>query len=292
MAAAQGQPAVKKPRTIPDFMALKGIRTVAWITAYDVWQARLAEAAGIDGILVGDSLGNTELGWPSTLPVTVDDMVRHAQAVRRGAPDTCVIVDMPFMSYATREIGLTNAGRLMQETGADGVKLEGGVRVAPLVAELVAQGIPVMGHIGLTPQSVNVMGGYRVQGRTAAQAAALVEDAVALAQAGVFSMVLEGVPDRLAGEITRRVAVPTIGIGAGAAVDAQILVLQDALGISPRLPKFAVAFGQIGAAVQAALAAYGEAVRAGRFPDDNHAYHMEEAEWQALQALLARRDDH
>jgi 3-methyl-2-oxobutanoate hydroxymethyltransferase len=154
----------------------------------------------------------------------------------------------------------------------------------------VAQGIPVMGHIGLTPQSLHVMGGYRVQGKTAEQALALLDDALALAQAGVFSIVLEGVPDRVAAEITRRVPVPTIGIGAGAACDAQILVLQDALGISERLPKFAVAFGHIGEAVREALEAYRQAVWEGRFPDADHSYHMEEGEWQALAALLAKRD--
>lgn len=274
------------PRTAPEFLTLKGVRKTCWITAYTAWQARLAESAGMDGILVGDSVGMTELGHTSTIPVTMDDMVRHTAAVRHGTSKIFVVADLPFLSYSNPDKALANAGRLIQEAAAHAVKLEGGAKVVPIVKRLVDEGIPVMGHIGLTPQMVHVMGGFRVQGRNALQALSFIDDARALAEAGVFSLVLEGMPDRLAEEITRRVSVPTVGIGAGPAVDGQILVFHDVVGISDRLPKLAKAFGQAAETMSQALVAYRESTELGHFPDPDHTYHMSDHEQATLSRIL------
>lgn len=203
------------------------------ITAYDYPTAKLADAAGIPLILVGDSLGNVVLGYDSTVHVTMDDMVRHTQAVVRGAKNALIVADMPFMSYqASVEDAIRNAGRLIQEAGAHAVKLEGGKPIAEAVARLTSAGIPVLGHLGLTPQSVNQLGGYRVQGRTLPEAQELLDDAEALEAAGAFGVVLESVPGTLAEIVTNRLRVPTIGIGAGVGCDGQIQVLHDVLGLS------------------------------------------------------------
>ncbi|CAB1128281.1 3-methyl-2-oxobutanoate hydroxymethyltransferase [Candidatus Hydrogenisulfobacillus filiaventi] len=271
--------------TAPAVAALKGQRRQVWVTAYDVSQARLAEGAGVDVILVGDSLGMTTLGFASTLPVTLDMMVHHARAVRRGAPATFLAVDLPFLTYPDPAAALAAAGRLLQEAGADAVKLEGGRRVAPVVERLVAEGIPVVGHIGLTPQQVQVMGGYKVQGRAAEAALGLVEDARALEAAGIFALVLEGIPDRVAGFITRQVGIPTIGIGAGAAVDGQVLVWHDLLGLSERQPKFVRAYARLAPLITDALTRYREDVLAGSFPADAESYHLPDAEWDRFLAL-------
>jgi 3-methyl-2-oxobutanoate hydroxymethyltransferase len=248
------------------------------MTAYDYPSARVIDAAGIPVILVGDSLGNVVLGFNSTVPVTLDDMVRHTQAVVRGATNALIVVDMPFMTYSvSAEEALRNAGRLLQEGGANAVKLEGGVPVADTVAKIVEAGIPVMGHLGLTPQSVNQLGGYRVQGRTLPQAQELMEGAEALERAGAFAVVLETVPGPLAAAVTKRLRIPTIGIGAGADCDGQIQVLHDVLGFSDRTPKHAKLYANLNEVIGTAMSSYAEDVRAGRFPTDEHTVPIDDA---------------
>ena len=253
-------------------MKRKGERITA-VTCYDATFARLVDEAGMDVVLVGDSLGNVIQGQESTLPVTLDDIIYHCRAVGRGLRRAHLVADMPFMTYQRPELALKNAGRLMAEGGAEAVKLEGGVQVAAVVAELVAFGIPVMGHIGLTPQSVHAMGGHRVQGKGAAARERLMADARALQEAGCYSVVLEGIPASLAAELTAALDIPTIGIGAGAGCDGQILVLYDMLGLNPDFkPKFLKRFADLGEATVAALGAYKGEVRAGTFPAAEHCY--------------------
>ena len=248
------------------------------ITAYDFPTARLADQAGIPLILVGDSLGNVVLGHDSTVPVTIDDMVHHCRAVGRGVTDALVVVDMPFMSYqVSPEDGMRSAARLMQEGGAHAVKLEGGRPVVETVRRLTAAGVPVMGHLGLTPQSVNQLGGYRVQGRTLGEARRLVEDALALEEAGAFSIVLEAVPGELGAMVTERLRIPTIGIGAGAGCDGQIQVLHDVLGLGMRTPKHAKRYADLEDIIAAALRAYADEVRSGAFPTAEHTTPLDEA---------------
>ncbi len=219
--------------------AKKNGKKITMISTYEYWSAKICEEAGVDCILVGDSLGMVIQGLDTTLPVTLEDMIYHAKAVRRGAPDTFIVVDMPFLTYqVSEEEAVKNAGRIMKETGANAVKVEGGEEIAPLVEKLVSIGIPVMGHLGLTPQSVHALGGYKVQGRTEEQAKKIIADAKVLEQAGVFSIVLEAVPEKLAKEITEFVEVPTIGIGAGKYTDGQVLVFHDMMGFFDRTPKF------------------------------------------------------
>ncbi len=245
---------------------------IVCVTAYDFPTARLADEAGVPVILVGDSLGNAVLGYDSTLPVTLADMLHHARAVARGARNALVIADMPFMTYQpSAEDAMRNAGRLLQEGGAQAVKLEGGRAIAPTVQRLTDAGVPVMGHVGLLPQSVHQTGGYRPQGRTAEQARALLDDALALQDAGAFAVVIESVPADVAAEVTRRLAVPTIGIGAGAGCDGQIQVLHDILGLSGRTPRHAKRYADLDAAILAALQAYRDDVTARRFPGAEHA---------------------
>ena len=248
------------------------------LTAYDAPGARLADSAGVDVVLVGDSLGMTVLGHASTLPVTMDDMVRATAAVSRGASHALVVADMPFGSYqASPDDAVTNAVRLLAEGGAHAVKLEGGVVVADLVERMVASGIPVMGHVGLTPQSVNVFGGYRVQGRDTDGALALVEDCLALEAAGAFSVVLELVPAELAAIISEELEVPTIGIGAGAGCDGQVQVFHDILGIGDFTPRHARRYAEVGDVIAKAIAAYADDVRAGTFPAEEQLTHLDEA---------------
>ena len=245
---------------------------IVCVTAYDFPTARLADEAGIPVILVGDSLGNAVLGYDSTVPVTLADVVHHARAVARGAPNALVVADMPFMTYQpSAEDAMRNAGRLMQESGAQAVKLEGGRSVEATVRRLTEAGVPVMGHIGLLPQSVHQTGGYRAQGRTAAEAQALLADALALQEAGAFAIVIELVPGEVAAEVTRRLAVPTIGIGAGAGCDGQIQALHDLLGLSARTPRHAKRYADLDETVLGALRAYRADVEAGRFPGAEHA---------------------
>ena len=260
--------------TAPRVRALKGKERIAVITAYDFPTARVADQAGVEVILVGDSLGMVVLGYESTLPVTVDEMIHHTKAVWRAKPRALVVVDLPFMSYQTGPIeALANAGRLVKEGGADAVKLEGGERAADAARAIVEAGIPVMGHIGLTPQSVLQFGGYRVQGRGAAGADRLLADALALERAGVFSIVLEGMPVELASKVTQAVAVPTIGIGAGACCDGQVLVWHDALGFSfGHQPRFVRRYAELGGAAAAGLARFVADVKQGRFPAQEESY--------------------
>ncbi len=251
----------------------KGER-IAMLTAYDYSTARLEDEAGIHAILVGDSLGNVVLGYEDTLSVTMEDMIHHGRAVARGAKNALVVVDMPFMSYQTSVYdAVVNAGRLMKEGRAQAVKLEGGAEVAAQVKAIVEAGIPVMGHLGLTPQSINAFGGFKVQGKTEAAARKLIEDAKALEAAGAFSVVLECVPAKLAAKVTEAVGIPTIGIGAGAGCDGQVLVYQDMLGMfSDFTPKFVKRYANVGEAMREAFATYVDEVGAGTFPAEEHTY--------------------
>ena len=252
---------------------------IPMITAYDYPTARLAEAADIPMLLVGDSLGMVVLGYDSTIPVTMEDMLHHVKAVARGAKKALIVADLPFMTYQVDIAqALTNAGRMVQEGGAQAVKLEGGECVAETVRRVVSCGIPVMGHIGLTPQSVNAFGGYRVQGRCRREAAQLLRDAQALEAAGAFSVVLELVPTPLAGLISQRLSIPTIGIGAGPACDGQVQVLHDMLGMfTDFVPKHAKQYAHLAQTAQEALADYAKEVREGCFPTDKESFTMDEA---------------
>lgn len=255
-------------------MKRQGEKIVA-LTAYDALFARLVEDARVDILLIGDSLGQVVLGYPSTIPVTMDEMIHHGKAVQRGAAETFLVLDMPFLSYQiSPEDALRNAGRALKETGVQAVKLEGGTAATcKTVARLVQAGIPVMGHLGLTPQSVHALGGYRVQGREEAAAERLRAQALALEEAGCFGLVLELIPAELAGEISRSLAVPTIGIGAGAECDGQVLVLYDALGLNAGFrPKFLKRFGDLDADVRRALGAYVSEVREGSYPGPEHSF--------------------
>lgn len=249
---------------------------LSMLTAYDYSTASLMDAAGIHGILVGDSLGNVILGYEDTISVTMEDMIHHGAAVARGAKNALVVVDMPFMSYQTSVYdAVVNAGRLMKEGRANAVKLEGGQEVVPQVKAIVDAGIPVMGHLGLTPQSINAFGGFKVQGKDEAAAQKILDDARALTKAGVFAIVLECVPAVLAEKITAAVDVPTIGIGAGAGCDGQILVYQDMLGMfSDFTPKFVKKYADLGTAMKEAFKAYIKEVGEGTFPTGNQSYTM------------------
>lgn len=253
---------------------------ITMVTAYDYPSALAADRAGLDTILVGDSLGMVVLGYDSTVPVTMDEMLHHCKAVRRGAQYAWLIGDMPFMSYqADRAEAVRNAGRFVKEAGMDAVKLEGGRPMADTVRAITDAGIMVVGHIGLTPQSSAQLGGYRVQGKTAADAQRLLEDALALQEAGAVMLVLEMVPDRVAQRISQALRIPTIGIGAGVGCDGQVLVLHDLLGLFDRFtPKFVKKYAELFPQMEAALAAYRDDVTARRFPDDEHSFVMDEAE--------------
>jgi 3-methyl-2-oxobutanoate hydroxymethyltransferase len=261
--------------TIHDLRAHKerGERFVM-LTAYDVAVARLLAAANVPALLVGDSVGNNHLGYPTTLPVTMEEMLHHARAVARGAPDQLLIGDMPFGSYQqSTEQAVGHAADFIK-AGMHAVKLEGGGWVAPLTARLVACGIPVMGHLGLTPQFINAFGGHRVQGRSSAAGQRILEDARALEDAGAFSVVLEGVPRSLAAEVTAALSIPTIGIGAGPDCDGQVLVVYDLLGMTcGPMPKFVKTYADVGGTIVAAARAFASDVAAGTYPDDAHSYH-------------------
>jgi 3-methyl-2-oxobutanoate hydroxymethyltransferase len=271
------QPSGERRRTtVRDLLDMKqrGAPIVA-LTAYDYLFARIVDDAGVDIVLVGDSVGQVFAGYDSTLPVTIDDMIYHARAVRRGVKYALLVVDMPFMSFqVSPQETLRNAGRMMKETAAEAVKLEGGDEAAAdHVRTLVRAGIPVLGHIGLTPQSVHVLGGYRVQGRDSIAAERLHEEAGRLEEAGAFGLVLEVVPSALAAEITSIVSIPTIGIGAGAGVDGQVLVLPDLLGLNDAFrPKFLRRFAELGAAARAGVRDYADAVRSRSYPDAEHSF--------------------
>jgi 3-methyl-2-oxobutanoate hydroxymethyltransferase len=284
-------PAGPTPRiTAASLRAMKEARRpIVMLTAYDYHSARLVDAAGVDAVLVGDSLGMTVLGHESTLSVTVDDVVRATSAVSRAISNALVIADMPFMSYqADYAEGMRNAGRMLSEGGAHAVKLEGAsFDTIALVGGLVSAGIPVMGHVGLTPQSVNVLGGYRTQGRAAPAAAQVIADAVALDAAGAFAIVLECVPAELAARISALVTVPTVGIGAGVGCDGQVQVFHDLLGLGEFLPRHAKRYAELGDQIQGAVSAYAEEVRSGAFPGEDQSTHMDGAVLAEAEILYA-----
>ncbi|MBQ3666355.1 MAG: 3-methyl-2-oxobutanoate hydroxymethyltransferase [Lachnospiraceae bacterium] len=251
---------------------------ISMLTAYDYSTASLMDAAGVNAILVGDSLGNVMLGYEDTVSVTMEDMIHHGAAVARGAKNAMVVIDMPFMSYQTSVYdAVVNAGRLMKEGRANAVKLEGGVAVASQIKAIVDAGIPVMGHIGLTPQSINAFGGHKVQGKTIKAAKKLIEDAKAVEAAGAFSVVIEGVPAALAKLVTEKLTIPTIGIGAGKDCDGQVLVYQDMLGMySDFTPKFVKKFANVGEVMKGAFAQYIEEINNGSFPTQEHCYSIDQ----------------
>jgi len=262
--------------TVLELRGKKGQR-LAMLTAYDFPTARLAVEGGIDLILVGDSLGMVVLGYDSTLPVTLDDMVHHTKAARRGAPEAFLIADLPFLSYATPEQALASAARLMKEAGADSVKLEGGEEAVPAVEALVRAGVPVLGHVGLTPQTASSLGGYKLQGKDEETARRALDGALALERAGCWGVVLELVPAPLAKLVTERIAIPTIGIGAGADCDGQVLVFHDLVGLfSGFTPTFVKRYTEAGAAIKAAISRYAADVRSGAFPGEGQSFRMKE----------------
>ncbi|WP_138750984.1 3-methyl-2-oxobutanoate hydroxymethyltransferase [Paenibacillus sinopodophylli] len=267
---------MRKRLTITNLKKMKQDRNaISVLTAYDYPSAKLAEEAGIDVILVGDSLGNVVLGYDTTIPVTIEDIVYHTRAVARGAQQTFIVADMPFMTYGIgRESTLKNAARIMQEGGAQAVKLEGGVDIAGDVAALVKAGIPVMGHIGLTPQSVHQLGGYKVQGKLDADAQRLIEDAKAIEEAGAFSIVIELVTESLAAHISEVLSIPVIGIGAGRSCDGQVLVYHDILQYSSPYfeKKFVKTYADIGTTIRNAIQSYVDDVKSGQFPDEEHVF--------------------
>jgi 3-methyl-2-oxobutanoate hydroxymethyltransferase len=272
--------------TAPQVRARKvraGADPLVMVTAYDAPSARMASEAGVDLILVGDSVAMVVLGYRDTLQVTVDDMAHHVAAVARAEPDPLVVADLPWLSYHLGvEDTVRNAAALVR-AGAEAVKLEGGAKRVPMIEAIIDAEIPVMGHIGLTPQSMHQMGGFKVQGKTSEAALALVADAKALAAAGCFSIVLEGIPDKVAEMITDAVDVPTIGIGAGPRCDGQVLVFHDVLGIEDRVtPKFVRRYASLKADGVAALEAFAADVRSGAFPADGESYHLSDAEADAL----------
>ncbi len=251
---------------------------ISMLTCYDYSTARLMEDAGVNMILVGDSLGNTMLGYPDTLSVTMEDMIHHGAAVVRGCKDIFVVVDMPFMSYqASVYDAVTNAGRLIKETGCNAVKLEGGAAVKEQIKAITDAGIPVVAHIGMTPQSVNAFGGFKVQGKSEAQAAQILQDAYDVQEAGAFMVVLECVPAKLAALISEKLMIPTIGIGAGEGCDGQVLVYQDMLGMfKDYVPKFVKHFADAGAMMVKAFADYDREVKAGSFPTEAHGFKIDD----------------
>lgn len=264
--------------TVPEIRAHKGAKPVVVLTCYHAHTARLLDRH-VDVMLVGDSLGMVMHGLETTLGVTLDMMITHAKAVMRGSEKALVTVDMPFGSYEeSPSVAFRNAARILQETGATAVKIEGGIRMAETIHYLTQRGIPVMGHIGLTPQSVHVMGGFKTVGRTEEDWPAILADAQAVAQSGAFSVVLEGMAEPLAARITQEIAIPTIGIGASAACDGQVLVMEDMLGLNPNPPKFVRQYAQLGPAIEGAVAAYAQDVRERRFPGVENVYPMKKAQ--------------
>jgi len=286
--STHGKP--RRRQTVPKIRARKGKKPLTMVTAYTYAQARIADEGGVDMILVGDSLANVCLGHETTLPVTVEQMVYHTAAVRRGTERALVIGDMPFLSYNVDvHESVRNAGRFLKEAGADAVKLEGGAEVEDAVRAIVRAGIPVMGHVGLTPQTVSKLGGYRVQGRSAVAARHVADSAAALEEAGAFAVVLECVPSDVAREISERLTIPTIGIGAGPGTDGQVLVFHDLLGLlrGGHTPRFVKAYADLGGQAVEALQAFVSEVRAGVFPGEEHSFAMSEGEDRKLPGVLS-----
>lgn len=280
-------------RTIPELRRYKaggGRPPLAMVTAYDAPTARFAVEAGIDILLVGDSVGTTLLGYDSTVPVTIEDILHHAKAVRRGAPRAHIVADLPFMSYqVSDEQAVANAGRLLKEGGADAVKLEGGIALASRVSAIARAGIPVAGHIGLTPQTAGLLGGFKVQGQEFVSARALIDDAIAVERAGAYLLVVEVVPSAVAKIVTGRVSIPVIGIGAGPDCDGQVLVSHDLLGIEDRhAARFVKRYASLADESRAAFAAFARNVREGAYPQPEHGYKMKSSVLAELRDSLER----
>jgi 3-methyl-2-oxobutanoate hydroxymethyltransferase len=278
-------------KTVLDFreMKRKGDK-ITFLTAYDFPMASFCEKAGIDMVLVGDSAAMVVHGLPGTLPITMDQMIQHSQAVRRGAPATFVIGDMPFLSYqVSREGAIENAGRFFKEAGVDAIKLEGGRRVIKQIEGIVESGMSVMGHIGLTPQSSGQLGGFRAQGRTADAARELIEDALAIEKAGAFALLVEAVPPEVARIITDMLGIPVLGIGAGMYTDGQLLIIGDMLGYFEAFtPKFVKKYANLAETIEKAMREFGEDVKRNKFPEEKHCYRMLDGEYEKLQALLRK----
>lgn len=275
----------RKKITPVDIQTMKNEgRKITMLTAYDYPMALLEDRAGVEIILVGDSLGMTVLGYENTIPVTMDEMLHHTKAVTRGAKYALIIGDMPFMSYNTSESdAIFNAGRFMKEGKADAVKLEGGASVKEIVRAIVKAGIPVMGHIGLTPQTISTLGGFKVQGKDAQAAQKIIDDAISLEDAGAFSVLVEAIPAPITKRITERLKVPVIGIGAGVHCDGQVLVVHDMLGLFDRFtPKFAKRYVNLSEQMLKAFEAYREEVLKGSFPTDQHSFHIDEKELEKI----------
>ena len=273
---AMSQHTFQKRTTAPDIRIRKGGAPIVALTSYHAHTAAIADRH-VDFLLVGDSLGMVMHGFESTLPVPLDLMILHGRAVMRGAKKSLIVVDMPFGTYEESPAqAFRNAARVMKETECGAIKLEGGMRMAETIRFLSERGIPVMGHVGLTPQSINVLGSFKAQGRTREEWAAIEEDARVVAEAGAFSVVLEAVAEPLAAKITKQVDIPTIGIGASATCDGQILVMEDMLGLSPRVPRFVKEFGKVGEAIERAIAMYAEDVRSRQFPGPDNTYRVKE----------------
>lgn len=280
-----------KKKAIHDFYEMKASgKKVTWLTAYDFPTAQFAEKAGLDMLLVGDSLGMCVYGYKGTVPVTMDQCIVHCDAVRRGAPDTFVVGDMPFMSYqASDQDAVYSAGRFLKEADVDAVKLEGGTRVASRITAIVEAGIVVIGHIGLTPQSSGILGGHKAQGRTAREAALVVEDALAVQKAGAHMLLVEAVPPEVCGYIAKTLTIPVFSIGAGGECDGQLLIVSDLIGqFQAFTPKFVKKYCDVATVITDAMASYCDDVRNGRFPEDQHCYHMMDGEKEKFLADMAK----
>lgn len=276
--------------TVPTILAQKGQQKIKMITAYDTPSAQIADKAGADIILVGDSLATVILGYETTLSATMDTMIHHTSAVARAKPHSLIVGDMPWLSFHISEKEtIRNAGRFIREAGAQAVKLEGGRKRLNIIKSLLDAEIPVMGHLGLTPQSFYAMGGYRVQGKTTKAAAELVEDARVLAAAGVFALVLEGIPDKLAQIITKAISIPTIGIGAGPYCDGQVLVFHDVLGLNfGHVPKFVRPYANLSKTAIRALSKFFSDIESGKFPSDDESYHLDEKTLKEIKSHLKK----
>lgn len=278
-------------------VSLKQMKTkgeaIAMITAYDYPSAKLAESAAADIVFVGDSLGMVVLGYDSTIPVTLEDMIHHTKAVKRGAPNSFVLTDMPFLTYhGSIDHTLANAARIMQEGGVKAIKMEGGSEIVPAVKACTSSGIPVMGHIGLTPQAVHQLGGYRIQGQDSEQAERLIRDAIALEGAGAFALVLELVPEELASIITEQLTIPTIGIGAGRYCDGQVLVYHDVLQYASSIsPKFVKSYADLSTVITKALSSFVHEVKSHAFPAEEHVYHVDDQLHQELKSIYGVPQD-
>jgi 3-methyl-2-oxobutanoate hydroxymethyltransferase len=279
---------MEKKLTIPDLVKMKrNNEKITMLTAYDFPIAKFIEAVGIDIILVGDSLGMVTLGYSSTLPVTMDEMIHHSKAVQRGAPNTFLIGDMPFMSYQiSSEEAIKNAARFLKEAGCDAIKLEGGREISSKAKAIIDAGIPVLGHLGLTPQSATKLGGFKVQGKNAKSARKIIEDSLLLEKIGCFALILECIPEEIAKEITESLNIPTIGIGAGAHCDGQVLVINDVLGLFEDFrPKFVKQYLQLANLIKDAIKNYKNEVKQGVFPQKEHCFHIKEEEFKKVKQI-------